>query len=63
MSKRKPDWERLSKKYDPNGFYETKYKALLEKAKQPAAPAVATVTKEGESVFELGMCTYYFFRV
>ncbi|KAI5693280.1 hypothetical protein M8J76_009870 [Diaphorina citri] len=53
MSKRKPDWERLSKKYDPNGFYETKYKALLEKAKHPAAPAAATVTKEGDAKKDL----------
>ncbi|KAL1449123.1 hypothetical protein WDU94_000355 [Cyamophila willieti] len=32
MNKRKTDWDRLKKKYDPNGLYETKYKHLINKS-------------------------------
>uniref|UniRef100_A0A8D9F7K2 Ejaculatory bulb-specific protein 3 n=1 Tax=Cacopsylla melanoneura TaxID=428564 RepID=A0A8D9F7K2_9HEMI len=45
MSKRRTDWERLKKKYDPSGLYESKYKHLINKsssttdAKKDSPPA------------------------
>ncbi|KAJ8925805.1 hypothetical protein NQ315_009655 [Exocentrus adspersus] len=32
MSKRNKDWERLTKKYDPQGLYKQKYEEHLEKS-------------------------------